>query len=67
LLLGHVLVRSLEGYHPICSLLCLLEEVIKFVSEIFVVEFNHNALLGELRLGGYGRLRHIREIIGDMR
>ena len=50
-----------------CGLLCLLEEVVEFVSEIFVVEFNHNALLGQLRLGGHGGLRHIREIIGDMR
>jgi hypothetical protein len=50
-----------------CGLLCLLEQIVELVSEIFVVEFHHDSLLGQLRPGRHGCLRDIGEVIGDMR
>jgi hypothetical protein len=44
-----------------------LEQIVEFVSEIFVIEFYHDSLLGELRPGRHYCLRDIGEVISDMR
>jgi hypothetical protein len=62
-----MLIRSLEGNGPMRGLLCLLKQIEEFVSEIFVVEFHHDSLLGQLRPGWHGCLRDIGEVISDMR
>jgi hypothetical protein len=62
-----MLIRSLEGDGPMCGLLCLLKQIVEFVSEIFVVEFHHDSLLGQLRPGRHCCLRDIGEVISDMR
>jgi hypothetical protein len=62
-----MLIRPLERHGPVCRLLCLLKQIVEFVSEIFVVEFHHDSLLGQLRPERYGCLRNIGEVISDMR
>lgn len=50
-----------------CGLFCLLKQIEEFVPEVFVVEFHHDPLLGQLRPGRHGCLRDIGEVISDMR
>jgi hypothetical protein len=62
-----MLIRSLERHGPMCRLLCLLKQIVEFVSEILVVEFHHDPLLGQLGPRRHGCLLDIGEVIGDMR